>query len=180
VDEYWHPGSLLLPVMFDLEEDGVPELLVGGISNPGHGLGRGALVALSVPFSRSPTANGSALAGFFGGREIRYALFSRPDVCQATGTLPFVGGLDIEGDRILAQVSCGAVTVFYYLDRFFRLQDMRLSDSYAAVHDGLFRQRLLTHAFSDTERECLAHVATFPGAVDGNGPSLLGLWRGCE
>lgn len=180
VEEYRHPGSLLFPALHDLDGDGIEELLVGGINNPGTTAGHGALVALSVPFSRARPATPARLASFTVSREAGYVLFPTPDVCRAAGHRPFVGAVDIEDGQILAQVSCGTATTFYYLDRSLTLQRAALSDGFAAVHDGLHGQNLLDHQFSEAERACLARVATLPGAVDSQAPEFARLWQGCQ
>jgi hypothetical protein len=180
IEEYWHPGSLRLCRTDDIDGDGVAEVLLGGINNPGLGLGHGALVVLKIPFSRAPEKRDTGLADFTGGHEAGYLLFPRPDICSAMGTIPFISDLAIEGDRIMARTLCGSAAIFHYVT--FRLEPLetRFSDNYLVVHDGMQREHLLDHAFGPAEQGCLGRIGLFPTAVDGNGANLSRFWKGCE
>jgi hypothetical protein len=180
VEEYWHPGSLRLCRTTDVDGDGVAEVLLGGINNPGLGLGHGALVVLKVPFSRTPDHRVAGTPDFMGGHEAGYALLPRPDVCSAVGTIPFVTDLAVEADRIMARTSCGVAIVFHYLTFHLDPIETRYSDNFRVIHDRMQHDGLLDHAFNPAERACLNRVASFPTAVDGNSPALARFWKGCE
>jgi hypothetical protein len=67
IDEYWHPGSLRHCVLQDLDKDGLQELLLAGLNNPGLGLGHAAFLVLKVPFSSAPRKDEGPFAVFTGG-----------------------------------------------------------------------------------------------------------------
>lgn len=183
VDEYWHPGALHFAMTHDLDGDGVGEVLLAGVNNPGAGLGHGVLVALEVPFSAGPREPTGAWDGFTGGREAAYLVFPRPDLCSAEGRIPFVRSLLPEGpDRLLVRIACGETAFLHTLaaDASLRPLDSRFSDDFFAHHERLERQGLIGHAPGDAEQQCLRRVASFPRAVDGNGPELTRRWKACE
>ena len=180
LDEYWHPGAVYEVLPTDLDSDGEPELLLGGLSNPGLGLGHAGLAALSVPFSRTP-AKAGGMAGFTGGHELAYLVFPRSDVCTAEGRYPYVTLLAADRDQhVVTRIQCGDVSFLYTLKRDLTLVDSQFSDNLLARHVQLERRGLLRHALDQEERACLQQVAHFPTAVSGNAADAFTRWSRCE
>lgn len=182
VEEYWHPGALRHCVIQDLDGDGLDEVILGGINNPGLGLGHPALAVLSLPFSRARQGGDSARTEFppvTGGGERDYLLFPRPDVTTALGLLPEVASVEIEqSGRLVVRIPLpegGAA--LYHLDFNLTVVDHRFSDNLLAIHRRLQLQGLLDHAWSDREAAQLGKVLRFPHAPDGNDPRLIQMWR---
>jgi hypothetical protein len=180
VEEYWHPGAVHLCVVRDLDGDGNDEVLLGGINNPGDGVGHAALAMLRLPFSRAPRQQPDPRwPAATGGGEANYVLFPVPDSLRVTGLMPVLADLQVDpAQRIVAlaqyQESSGLV---YTLDRDFGVTDCRLSDNYVPIHNRLFGLHLLDHAFSAAESGALCRVARFGAAPDGNSPALGSIWR---
>lgn len=180
VDEYWHPGALHFANVTDLDADGRREVLLAGVSNPGPGLGHAVLVALALPFSRTPVGTGG-MADFTGGRERAYRVFPRPDLCSVSGRIPLVTELTVEGsERVYVRVGCEESVFVYTLDAGLTTIDARFSDNVFAHHERLRRRGDLDHELSDEERRCLQRVLATDTAVDGNAPDLATVWSACE
>lgn len=180
IDEYWHPGAVYEALPIDMDGDGEQELLLGGLSNPGLGLGHAGLAALAVPFSKAPAKSGG-MAAFSGGRELAYVAVPRSDVCTAEGVHPFVTLLAADGDhQVLMRTLCGDVSFHYTFDRTLHLVDTQFTDNLPAHHMQLERRGLLSHALDEEERACLRQVAHFPTVVNGNAPELFARWSRCE
>ncbi len=91
VGQYWHPGQLTDFALVDIDSDPEKEILLGGLNNPGPGLGRPILAALDFPFPSLGVEE-----SFFGpqpGREITYLVFPEIDVHHARGLSPAVHGI---------------------------------------------------------------------------------------
>lgn len=182
VEEYWHPGALRHCVIQDLDGDGMEEAILGGINNPGLGLGHPALAVLTLPFSRAQQRVQTARAEFLsvtGGGELSYLLFPRPEVSTALGFLPQVGSIVVEENRrILVRIpfpESGAV--LYHLDFHLAVVDYRFSDNLPSLHHRLHRQGILDQDWSDRKATDLGRVLKFAHAPDGNDPRLARLWR---
>ena len=184
LEEYWHPGGLSHILLHDLDGDGVDEVILAGINNPGDGLGHASLVVLKVPFSEVSPKDDSPFAEFTGGREFRYLLFPRPDITFLNGTLILIDRLRLEGrDRFLVRLRLsagGEGHLFYFLDRDLNVVEFRISDDVISMHDRLYLQGLLNHAWSNREKACLSHPAILETAPDGNNPAVGALWDNCE
>ena len=182
VEEYWHPGSFFQCLLHDLDRDGESEVLLGGINNPGTGLGHAALAVLKLPFSKAPRRPAPANDLFppaTGGGELAYALFPLADVSRVMGQLPLMAKLSVDGDRrILVETPLpenGGIA--YYLDADLQVVEFRFSDNLPFLHDRFFQQHLLNHRMHAAESAALGRVAYFPAAPDGNNPALEPLWQ---
>ena len=182
VEEYWHPGAIHHYVLHDLDGDGQEEALLGGVNNPGTGLGHGALAVLKLPFSRAARrtpAPDDPLPPLSGGGEWAYLMFPTPDVATIMGVLPSVAALTVDpGGQIRVQIPLpeGGGTV-YSLGFDLRLQEFRFSDNFIPMHERYYRQRLLDHALSPAETASLGKVISLPAAPDGNSPELTRRWK---
>ncbi len=184
IEEYWHPGGISHCLLHDLDGDGIDEVILAGINNPGEGLGHPLLLALKIPFSEVSPKTDSPFAAFTGGREDRYLLFPRPDVTALNGTLLLIEKVRMDGpDRLLIRIRLSAGDggyLFYFLDDAFKVREFRISDDVISLHNRTYIQGLLDHPWSDEEKSCLARPAVFDTAPDGNSPNLGSLWKGCE
>jgi hypothetical protein len=180
VEEYWHPGAVHHCLVRDLDGDGAPELLLGAINNPGDGIGHAAVARLSLPFSRSARLDhDSRYPPVTGGGEAAYALLPVPDVVRVAGLLPLLSDLHVSaaGRVVVQAILPENSAIVYSLNRDLNIADVRFSDSFAAIHDRFFKQRLLDHPLSPGEMRALGRVARFNAAPDGNAPWLAGFWR---
>lgn len=183
VEEYWHPGGISHILLRDLDKDGTEEVVLGGINNPGDGMGRPSLMSLKIPFSLSTRKTDSPYAEFTGGTEQHYILFPRPDTSFVGGTLLlFSELLPIDSEVFLAKlrITAGMGSLLYFFDNGFQLEEFGVSDNLTSVHDEFWLRRLLDHRFDQAEKDCLARLVRFPTAPDGNDPDLDQLWSACE
>jgi len=170
VGVYVHPGMVYLAVARDIDGDGVPEILFAALNNPGEGLGHPALGALKLPLPGERATPG--------GGELAYVLFPLPDVNRATGRYPTPYGLEVTGDgRIEMKYMVEGGGSIFDLDFGFRVLEHHLADSFAAVHERLYRQRILDHRLGSREIEELGVAVRFPSAPDGNSPQVARNWR---
>jgi hypothetical protein len=181
-EEYWHPGAIHHCLIRDLDGDGDPELLLGGINNPGVGLGHPGLAVLRLPFSRRREGIWKFAAEFppvTGGGEAAYAVFPAPDLNIAAGVFPFVSNLAVDNrGRILVQLQLPERrSIGYYLNRRLEVEEFRVTDDYAALHKLYRVQGLLDHDLTPDEVARLGRVFVLPNAPDGNSPELRKLWR---
>jgi hypothetical protein len=181
VEEYWHPGAINQCLITDGDNDGLEELLLGGLDNPGTGLGHNGLAVLKIPFSRAPRPDKveGPFEAVMGGGELTYLLFPLADVSRATGQSPAMAGLSLDGQkRIRVELSLAENEgVVYYLDSHFHVLDCRVTGRFAAMHDLLRRQGLLDHPLRDSEIASFDKVVAFPAAPNGNSPELNRLWK---
>jgi len=170
--EYWHPGYLTSQDLADVDGDGENEILLGGINNPGDGLGHAALAILEVPPGKA-SPRGEGFFGKISLMESAYLLFPEIDVLSVRETHAFVASLDAiaEQQRILARVrdepaSTGGV--LYELDYDLNLVSVQPSNDTRSLHEQLYEDGTLDHRLTARERESWAVLASFPRAPNGN------------
>ncbi|RPJ64315.1 MAG: MerR family transcriptional regulator [Acidobacteria bacterium] len=182
LEEYWHPGGIFRLLLRDLDRDGVDEILLGGLNNPGQGLGHAALAVLKIPFSvegRKPGAESSPFFEFTQGKEAGYVLFPRLDLSTVEGKLPLITEMSVSGDnRILVRISTDDIHAFYYLDFDLKLVETRFTDNLVALHDRLTSLGLLDHKITEQEIASWRRVEAFPTAPDGNSPEVVARLQG--
>lgn len=114
---------------------------MGGVNNPGPGIGHPAVVRLSTPLvtpAPIPTTDmleppNTAIAN--------YVLLPQPDVFVAERRGATVAALSLLSDRIRAEVALPGVPGLYYeLDFTLGLLDVHPADGYIAEHDRFWRQ----------------------------------------
>lgn len=181
VADYWHPGAIQKCLLYDIDNDGVDELIFGAVNNPGEGLGHPALGILKLPMPGAPAQPVSPQNPFppvTGGGEWSYALFPSSDVNRTMAALPVVSELRVDdGNRIFFMTARpGDGGIVYHLDFRLNLLEFRSSDQFEPLHNLLHRQGILDHALGPRERAALGRVITFPAAPDGNSPNLKRLW----
>lgn len=175
---YYHPGHFYRWLWQDLDGDGDTELILGGINNPGPGIGHAVVVILDVPFE----AGGSAPSDFFGEPgplPLAYVLLPRMDVNETlrlgsrVQTLSAVAGG--EPGEFRATVTVGGETFLYY-DLVYRGPgDVAVNNLFPA--DSLYpmRKRLvvageLEDTDTDAELETMRQITVSRLTPDGNPP----------
>ena len=178
VEEYWHPGAITHCVIHDIDGDGQPEAVLGGVNNPGDGLGHPGVAVLKLPFSKAPrpgVAEGDPFPPVTGGGELAYALFPMADFCRAQGQLGAVRVMSVDPYRRILVETPGFVV--YYLGPHLDVLDYRFSGEFEPLHDREFRQGILDHKLDGAEKASMGKVVTFPWAPDGNSPQLKRFWK---
>jgi hypothetical protein len=181
LEQYWHPGGLFRCKLHDFDGDGEPEALLAGVNNPGEGLGYGALVLLSLPFSKAGRRVVPETPDFWnstGVSEMGYVLFPRPDSYDTVGYVPVLDTVAVvDRERLLVKLTKpGEGSFFYYLDFSMKLVECRVSEDVAATHRRLAAAGELDHQWSDAEARSLCRIRTFPAAPDGNSPEVVRWW----
>lgn len=170
--EYRHPGFIEALTLFDFDGDGVDELVLGGVNNPGDGLGHPSLAVLDLPFR---TQEGTR-HNFFdesNALERSYLLFPRMDFLEAQHVMQVVAELQTAADRLRVTVKAmNQGELHYYLDRDLNVVDLRLSDTSIQQHDAYYDSGPLSHRFHRNELEGWKKVLRLSTAPDGNSPTI--------
>jgi hypothetical protein len=178
VEEYWHPGSIFHCVIHDIDGDGQPEAVLGGVNNPGDGLGHAGVAVLKLPFSKAPRrapAAGDPFPPVTGGGEFAYALFPLADFRRAQGNLGTVITMSVDAYRRILVETPGYIV--YYLNSHLDVLEYRFSGEFEPLHDREFHQGILDHKLDGAEKASMGKVVTFPWAPDGNSPQLKRFWK---
>jgi hypothetical protein len=180
--EYWHPGHLSQILCRDLDGDSVEEILLGGMNNPGPGLGYPALVVLKSPFrSTLPAAESWVSPDSWGGNEFAYLLFPRTDISEVLGIMSEVQWLRARTDGVTvgagmppqAGLCAGSV---YVLNFGLEVESLRELDCFRTTHDYLASEGKLDHPLSKAELDGLTRVLRFKTAPDANSPEVARMW----
>jgi hypothetical protein len=178
VEEYWHPGAIYHCLIYDIDDDGQPEALLGGINNPGDGLGHPGVAVLKLPFSKAPRrtpAAGDPFPPVTGGGELAYALFPLADFLRQQGHLGAVHTMSVDRNRRILVETPGFIV--YYLDSHLNVLEYRFSGEFEPLHDLAFHQGILDHKLDGAEKASMGTRVTFPWAPDGNSPQLKRFWK---
>ena len=178
VEEYWHPGAIFHCVIHDIDGDGQPEAVLGGVNNPGDGLGHAGVAVLKLPFSKAPRRApepGDPFPPVTGGGELAYALFPLADFRRAQGHLGTVVTMSVDPSRRILVETPGFIV--YYLGPKLDVLDYRFSGEFEPLHDLAFHQGILDHKLDSAEKASMGRVVTFPWAPDGNNPQLRRFWK---
>jgi len=178
VEEYWHPGAIFHCVIHDIDGDGQPEAVLGGVNNPGDGLGHAGVAVLKLPFSKAPRRApepGDPFPPVTGGGELAYALFPLADFRRAQGYLGTVVTMSVDPSRRILVETPGFIV--YYLGPKLDVLDYRFSGEFEPLHDLAFHQGILDHKLDSAEKASMGRVVTFPWAPDGNNPQLRRFWK---
>ncbi len=165
--EYRHPGWLTCTAAADVDNDSGPELLLGGVNNPGPGYGFPALLAVDVPFVSERTSRPKGhFSELTGDAEIDYLLLPRPE--DAVFGAWIVTELAVgTNDSILAVISAGQLSLHAYLTPHFEVVKMVATDVFVANHHFFFLKGLLDHPFEQSELNCWP-ARRFDRVPDGN------------
>ena len=169
ISEYWHPGHLGSWTTLDLDHDGHPELILGGINNPGPGTGHPVLVALRIPFG-PPSLRPGQFFQFPYSPEVAYRVFPKVDFADRQGWLASVLQLSARPDGGLLAIVSGeqGYSLTFYLDETLRVVDVRPPDRYVILHRRAQAEGFLSHEFTEEERRRLRRASSFDLAPDGN------------
>jgi hypothetical protein len=165
-------------VVHDIDGDGQSEAVLGGVNNPGDGLGHPAVAVLKLPFSKAPRrapVAGDPFPPVTGGGELAYALFPMADFCRAQGQLGAVRTMSVDPYRRILVETPGFIV--YYLDPHLNVLEYRFSGEFEPLHDREFHQGILDHKLDGAEKASMGKVVSFPWAPDGNSPQLKRFWK---
>jgi hypothetical protein len=170
--EYWHSGRLPYLEIVDLDGDGKPEILLGGIS---AGYRSATLVALDPAAVRGASVETESpedqILGFAPAAEKVRLLFPRTCVNRVLDRYNEVGWLTVRpnGLRVLVweqrvpMMSFASVT--YTLDRNLRATAVTVSDRLRSLHRELEATGQLDHVLTDGEIQQLAKIRFLRGEV---------------
>ncbi len=163
--EYWHSGHLPHLETVDLDGDGTPEILLGGIST---GYRSATLVALDPAAVRGASAETEApedqIMGFAPAAERARLLFPRTCVNRVLDRYNEVGWLTIRpnGLRVLVWERrvplLSRASVTYALDRNLRVTAVTASDRLRSLHYELEASGQLDHRLTEPEVQRLAKI----------------------
>lgn len=168
--EYWHPGRVYSHVVTDLVGDGSPELYLGGINNPDHGVGHPALAVLPLPAPGTELPTRDTFIANDNPRAIDYVLFPTYDVfeVQALGAGVHLVESPNQGELLVGIGVHNNALVYLTLDSDLEPVEIRLSDGFLQEHARLYRQGLLDHPFDPVELESWSRALRFDHLPDGN------------
>jgi hypothetical protein len=170
--EYWHSGRLPRLEIVDLDGDGTPEILLGGIS---AGYRSATLVVLDPAAVRGASVETEApedqIVGFAPAAEKARLLFPPTCVNRALDRYNEVGWLTVRpnGLRVLVwerrvpMLSFASVT--YALDRNLRVTAVTASDRLRSLHRELEASGQLDHLLTEREVQRWAEIRYLRGEV---------------
>lgn len=171
--EYWHSGHLPHLEIVDLDSDGTPEILLGGVST---GYRSATLVALDPAAVRGASAETETpedqIVGFAPAAEKARLLFPRTCINQVLDRYNAVGWLTVRpnGLRVLVWerrvplLSRAGVT--YALDRNLRVTAVTASGRLRSLHHELEASGQLDHLLTEQEVQRLAKIRVLRGEVE--------------
>ncbi|MGA8030356.1 MAG: hypothetical protein WB992_24700 [Bryobacteraceae bacterium] len=162
VGEYWHPGHLLHMALADLDGNGKPVLLLGGVNNGYHQATLVVLDPLRVRGIISPRGLPDPrfeLIGMQPAKEKAVIFFPRSCLSQQQ-SFTRVGDVRVTEQRIVVVVAEGTDEIgdpqlIYEMDYQLRLQDVSPTDSYVRRHRALEATGKLDHHLTMSEFEDL-------------------------
>jgi hypothetical protein len=159
--EYWNTGYILTHDLVDYDQDGVEEIIVGGINDF---LDRPCLAVIrhDIRMGISPIPPGFA-PGFNAGRELVYAVFARSrlsDALNLDSRVRLVRVLDGPSFHIELELGDQSDTQerVYQMDRSLQVTRMILPRSFLALHTKSRRQGLMETDLDETERRRLRQL----------------------
>jgi len=147
--EYWHSGYLTSCRFADINDDGIKEIILGGVNNE---VGAGCLVVFN-PFNIngcSPQQKESyRLQGFPMGTELYYIRFPRTDVDKyLNAPLETVDRLKIQKNNRI-QVRMQNSLLYYELDFQFKCLPIRSTNYFIKLHNQLKRQGVISSTLDE-------------------------------
>ena len=147
ISEYWHPGHIETITTHDLNQDGTPELILGGMNNPDHGPGHPTISILPIPFTTS--TNHPNLFGPNNSKEHTYLLFPRPDLTDIHTALVGVHHITSHNNHLTITIGDSTSLLFIYtLNANLDITDLRAHDDFVRRHDELATQGFLDHTYT--------------------------------
>jgi hypothetical protein len=167
VSEYWHSGNLTLLALMD-SGHGRQEILLAGISN---GYRQATLVVLDPNAVKGASVEAARpelqIHGFGDAHERRRLLFPRSCVNRANERYNEVVEMaaTAAGVRIAVResVTWTGLQVWYEFDRTLHLVSATPDDRFVTLHQTLFSQGQIDHAFSKTEEQAFQQIHCLSG-----------------
>jgi hypothetical protein len=162
--EYWHPGQLIQIGFADLDGDGKPELLLGGVNNGDHA----ATLVVFDPDRVHGTATGLSdpgfgLRGFEPGTEKAVVLFPLPCLAREGPKIEryhWVEMLHITQDRLFLAVSAGVargkMDLLYELDYDLKVRSITPGADVRQQHLDWEKAGYLKHPLDDADLKRMA------------------------
>lgn len=163
IGEYWNTGYIFYHQVWDVDRDGVDEIVLGGINNL---LKRPCVAIIKPDLTRSisPVPDGYA-PSFATGKEVRYSVFPRTDVAEVLSADSRVRSITCSAGNLLEVglefVVPGTTEIMervYYLDTSFNAVRLVVPQSFLNLHGRLKREGLLDHEFDESEKEKLMQL----------------------
>lgn len=164
---FFHPGYLRTHAFLDADGDGVDEVVLGGVHNPGAEAGDAVLVALDLP----PDLDDDTVVDVLGSRSAKprsYVIF--PDSCLedalAAGTR--VTAIErIDDSRITLSVEVAGFVVAHYWLRFGKdgavvLEHVSITDEFRRRHREMRLRGEIDHELDPAEEATLAEIQESP------------------
>lgn len=164
IAEYWHPGHLNYMAIADLDGDGNPEVLLGGVNNGYH---QATLVVLDPLRLRGVSTTEPSpdwrfdLTGMPATREKTAIFFPRS--CVSRGQ-PYtrVAALRITPERIIVNIAEGSdltssPQLIYDFDHHFHIEEVQGNDDYREKHAAMNRAGELAHMLTAQEFQDLGN-----------------------
>jgi hypothetical protein len=180
IGEYWHPGELVGIRLHDLDNDGIEELLVGGINNPGDGIGHPAFAVLKVPFeTRESPGSAGKFFGESNADEMFYALFRNPPVKREQLAHSLVFPIEVIQNQQLRLTITSPISgcFFYVLDQQLQLRNSFPSDDLVRFHLAFFRKQNSGYRLAEPDVATWARMLIFSTAPDGNRRDIWDLFE---
>ncbi len=157
--EYWHSGHVAHLASTDMDGDGVPEVLLGGVNN---GYQRATLVVLDprrmFGASTQPPGDHRQIQGVGQGAEKAVLLFRKTCIATRHAEYNRVYSVRVVGETIQVFVMEDVSEhhprhpyVVYEFDRQLRLLHITISDQFVSWHKTLQSDGRLDHAYSEAE-----------------------------
>jgi hypothetical protein len=161
--EYWHPGRLYLMKLFDMDQDGSPEVLLAGVNN-GY---QSATMVILDPRTAKGTARQEdgdpyQILNMAEGTEKVRVIFPRSCINKKLKQYNRINGVAVSGDRIQVRVhekdDDVYAEVLYTFDRNLKVTDYMWSLHLRDVHRELQLRGVLDHALSEHEMAAMRQV----------------------
>ncbi len=183
VGEYWHFGALLSGVVLDADGDGRLEAILGGVNNPGPGIGSPALVELRLPLE-APRTDVATVFDPPRAREAAYLLFPPVDAFALDPYPAAVSWIRLDDwERLELAVSLGhnypaKGQVYFACDTHLSVLDAGADDLLKAYHEQLRRDGQVDHRLDEREVQGWRRVRRFDTMPNANSRDVVALWEG--
>lgn len=160
--EYWHSGHFSAATFADLDQDGDPELYLGGTSDAR----RTATLVVLDPDRVAGASSEPAeyqLLGFGAGTESARIFFPRTCVSQAVGQPSRVWGFHVESRAFFVKTQEGAdpeEAVLWELTSSLEVKSVAPTDEFLALHQRFWHAGRIDHPWTVEERESLRRIVS--------------------
>jgi hypothetical protein len=155
VREYWHSGGLPHLLLTDLDEDGVPEILLAGVNNAAKAATLVVLNPATMGGASTEDKPEYQLQGFGPGQEKVRLIFPRSCMNKLLEPFAYVASMWREpagiGVEVHHRLNPETASVFYHLNRDLSLKMVAVGSSFEQSHKELYTTGLLHHIFDAKE-----------------------------